>query len=310
MTMQSRRAVPIVFGSVPKDRHPVCESGNAHSSWISAPGSPLDLRGPVDRPFDRMGPEFAGVAALEHLTAVARKFPDKIAISDGACEFSYAALLSKVLGLAHIIATAVPDGQAVGLLLGNSVWHPIATLACMAAGRPSVPLNPRDPAQRHVEIVTSARIPVLIGQGAGDFIRMVRATGRPVDRHRPHRRIVRPGVVSRPGLRGCAGHGALHLGQYRTAQGRRQQSAQPACARAATGGCLPYRSRRYFPAPQRSDDHCRLQRDAVRAVVRRNPVHRRCRGHRSSRHIAADAVAANNHHLLRSGPSASVDRRG
>jgi acyl-CoA synthetase (AMP-forming)/AMP-acid ligase II/thioesterase domain-containing protein len=163
-----RRAVPIVFGSVPKDRHPVCESGNAHSSWISAPGSPLDLRGPVDRPFDRMGPEFAGVAALEHLTAVARKFPDKIAISDGACEFSYAALLSKVLGLAHMIATAVPDGQAVGLLLGNSVWHPIATLACMAAGRPSVPLNPRDPAQRHVEIVTSARIPVLIGQGAGD----------------------------------------------------------------------------------------------------------------------------------------------
>ena len=115
-----------------------------------------------------MGPEFAGVAALEHLTAVARKFPDKIAISDGACEFSYSALLSEVLGLAHMIATAVPDGQAVGLLLGNSVWHPIATLACMAAGRPSVPLNPRDPAQRHVEIVTSARIPVLIGQGAGN----------------------------------------------------------------------------------------------------------------------------------------------
>ena len=137
-------------------------------AWISAPGAPLDLGGPVDRPFDRMGQEFACVAALEHLTTVAGKFPDKIAISDGACEFSYSAVLTMVLALAEVIATAVPEGQAVGLLLGNSVWHPIGTLACMGAGRPSVPLNPRDPAQRLADIVTSARIPVLIGQGAGN----------------------------------------------------------------------------------------------------------------------------------------------
>jgi acyl-CoA synthetase (AMP-forming)/AMP-acid ligase II/thioesterase domain-containing protein len=170
MIMQLRRAVPIVFGSAPKDRSSVRgdESGNSNSSWISAPGCPLDLRGPVDRPFDRMGCNFAGVAALEHLTAVAGKFPDKIAISDGASEFSYSELLTKVLGLGQVIATTVPDGQAVGLLLGNSVWHPIATLACMAAGRPLVPLNPRDPAQRHADIVTSARISVLICQGPGD----------------------------------------------------------------------------------------------------------------------------------------------
>lgn len=64
------------------------------ASWISAPECPLDLAGPVDRPFDRMGREFAGVAVLEHLTAVAGKFPEKIAISDGACEFSYSALLT------------------------------------------------------------------------------------------------------------------------------------------------------------------------------------------------------------------------
>ena len=150
MITQLRRAVPIVFEPAPKDRGSVCEdeSGNTLSSWISAPGGPIDLGGPVDRPFDRMGPEFACVAALEHLARVAGNFPDKIAISDGACQFSYSELLTKVLGLAHAIATAVPGGQAVGLLLGNSVWHPIATLACMAAGRPSVPLNPRDPVQR------------------------------------------------------------------------------------------------------------------------------------------------------------------
>src|ERR1700682_299452 len=124
MIMQLRRAVPIVFGSAPKDRRSVCgdESENTNSSWISAPACALDLRGPVERPFDQQGPEFAGVAALEHLTTVAGKFPDKIAISDGACEFSYSELLTKVLGLAQVIAIAVPDGQAVGLLLRNSVW--------------------------------------------------------------------------------------------------------------------------------------------------------------------------------------------
>ena len=171
MITQLSRAVPIVSEWAPKGGSLICEdeSGNTlSSSWISAPGFPLDLGGPVDRPFDRMGPEFASVAALEHLTTVAGNFPDKIAISDGACQFSYSELLTKVLGLAHAIATAVPGGQAVGLLLGNSVWHPIATLACMAAGRPSVPLNPRDPAQRLADIVTSARIPVLICQGAGN----------------------------------------------------------------------------------------------------------------------------------------------
>jgi non-ribosomal peptide synthetase component E (peptide arylation enzyme) len=62
------------------------------AAWISAPGCPLDLRGPVDRPFDRMGGEFADVAALDHLTTVAGRFPDKIAISDGACAFSYSEL--------------------------------------------------------------------------------------------------------------------------------------------------------------------------------------------------------------------------
>ena len=100
MITQLRRAVPIVFEPAPKDRGSVCEdeSGNTLSSWISAPGGPIDLGGPVDRPFDRMGPEFSCFASHEHLTRVAVNFPDKIAISDGACQFSYSELLTKVLG--------------------------------------------------------------------------------------------------------------------------------------------------------------------------------------------------------------------
>jgi hypothetical protein len=54
-----------------------------------------------------MGRGFACVAAREHLVAVAGKFPDRIAISDGACAFSYSELLTIVLGLADVIAAAL-----------------------------------------------------------------------------------------------------------------------------------------------------------------------------------------------------------
>jgi acyl-CoA synthetase (AMP-forming)/AMP-acid ligase II len=68
------------------------------------------------------------------------------------------------LTLANAISAATPKGQAVASLLRNSVWQPIAVLACMAAGSPLVPLNPRDPAQRLTDITAAARISVLIGQ--------------------------------------------------------------------------------------------------------------------------------------------------
>ena len=100
------------------------------ASWISAPECPLDLRGPVDRPFDRMGRGFSCIAALQHLTTVARKFPDEIAISDGASKFSYSALLTMVLALAEVIAATVAEkGKPERrIVLGNSVWHPMAIL--------------------------------------------------------------------------------------------------------------------------------------------------------------------------------------
>lgn len=136
----------------------------ANALWMKSPECPLDMGGPIDRPFDRMGENFADVPAIKHLTAIATRFGDRIAMSDGAHQITYAEFLARVLRLADAIATATSEGEAVGSLLRNSVWQPIAMLACMAAGRPLVPLNPRDPAQRSAEIAAAARIPVLIGQ--------------------------------------------------------------------------------------------------------------------------------------------------
>jgi acyl-CoA synthetase (AMP-forming)/AMP-acid ligase II/thioesterase domain-containing protein/acyl carrier protein len=136
----------------------------ANALWMKSPGFPLDMGGPIDRPFDRMGADFASVPAIEHLSAVAKRFADRVAISDAARQITYSDFLARVLTLAQAIATAIPEGQAVGSLLRNSVWQPIAMLACMAAGRPLVLLNPRDPVQRLAAIVATARVSVLIGQ--------------------------------------------------------------------------------------------------------------------------------------------------
>lgn len=152
-TFVGRRALP---GDV---REP------AKALWMKSPELPLDVGGPVDRPFNRMGAEFAGVPAITHLDAVAKRFPNNIAISDDARQVTYSDLLIRVLTLAQAITAVVPEGRAVGLLLRHSIWHPIAMLACMAAGRPLVPLNPRDPDQRLAHIVANAQISALIGQG-------------------------------------------------------------------------------------------------------------------------------------------------
>ncbi|TIQ91718.1 MAG: long-chain fatty acid--CoA ligase, partial [Mesorhizobium sp.] len=47
----------------------------------------------------------------------------------------------------------------------NSVWYPVAMLASMAVGRPSVPLNTRDPGSRTNEIVAAARLSAILGDG-------------------------------------------------------------------------------------------------------------------------------------------------
>jgi acyl-CoA synthetase (AMP-forming)/AMP-acid ligase II len=90
---------------------------------------------------------------------------DKLAVSDGVNRLTYSDTFSAVENLSRRIATAVADGQAVGILLANLVWYPVAMLACMVAGRPSVPFNTRDPGSRIGEIAVAARLSAVIGAG-------------------------------------------------------------------------------------------------------------------------------------------------
>ncbi|RWM21430.1 MAG: AMP-dependent synthetase [Mesorhizobium sp.] len=141
-----------------------CQSAAPHG-WSNVPDYALDQGGPVLRPYQRMGVDFANVAVFDHLRDITSLYPDKLAISDGTNRLTYSELFRAVETLSHRIAAIVPDGQAVGILQANSVWYPVAMLASMAAGRPSVPLNTRDPGSRTNEIIAAARLLAIIGDG-------------------------------------------------------------------------------------------------------------------------------------------------
>ncbi|WP_214473692.1 AMP-binding protein [Mesorhizobium sp. dw_380] len=136
-------------------------------NWKQASARPLDMDGPTSRPFQRMGDGFSEKSAFWHLEQVVGKYPDKMAISDGSTSLSFLELLSAVHKLADAIVGSVPPGEAVGLLIGNTLWYPVAMLASMLAGRPAVPLNPRDPFQRLAAIADSARLAAIVRPGPG-----------------------------------------------------------------------------------------------------------------------------------------------
>src|SRR4051812_31761391 len=105
---------------------------SALSKWSNVPEYALDQDGPVMRPYQRMDIDFADVAVLDHLRSVAGQYPGKLAISDGTNRFTYSELLSAVEIMANRIIAITPSGNAVGILLANSAFFPLAMLASMA----------------------------------------------------------------------------------------------------------------------------------------------------------------------------------
>ncbi|WP_319023049.1 AMP-binding protein [Mesorhizobium sp. B1-1-8] len=128
------------------------------------PDYPLDHGGPALRPYQRLGPGFADEAIGAQLKKIAGQYPDKPAVNDGVDELSYAALDAAVETLSRHITTVVPEGRPVGIHQPTSVWYVVALLATIVAGRISVPLNARDPANRINEIVSAARLSAILGR--------------------------------------------------------------------------------------------------------------------------------------------------
>jgi amino acid adenylation domain-containing protein len=109
--------------------------------WNDRSCIPLDWNGPVNQPYDAFPDGAKARPIIELLEAVVHRYPDRIALADAHASITYTELWRAVAGWAEQIAEATAPGDLIGILAPQSTAFPIAMLACLAAGRPFVPLD-------------------------------------------------------------------------------------------------------------------------------------------------------------------------
>jgi acyl-CoA synthetase (AMP-forming)/AMP-acid ligase II len=131
------------------------------------------LRPARDGTLPLAGPAPADWALTEDLAAcerplfevfadIAARQPDHLAIDDGTVRLSYAELRDRALAQGTRIAALVPADGLVGVLVPTTMLCPVAWLACLAARRPFVPLDPQIPPVRNLAIVAEAGLAAAI----------------------------------------------------------------------------------------------------------------------------------------------------
>ena len=77
---------------------------------------------------------------------------------------SFGELWDGLSGLAETIAAETEPGDLIGILLPTCSMFPLAILACLAAGRPFVALDPHYPASWLGQVLEDARPALIIGR--------------------------------------------------------------------------------------------------------------------------------------------------
>ena len=147
--------------------------------WLEDSKHPLDWNGPAGRSFTRFRDEDLDRPVIAHLERIARRYPTRIAVTDSDTSLTFGKLWDGLSGLAETIARETRPGDLVGILLPTCSMFPVAMLACLAAGRPFVALDPHYPSNWLVQVFEDAR-PALIIVGE-DVLRDIN-TGAPTAR--------------------------------------------------------------------------------------------------------------------------------
>ncbi len=123
----------------------------------------------AERSLGSAGHEAAWEGPLfDAFATIAAGQPDHLAVDDGAARLSYAALRDQALALGARIAALVPADGLVGVLVPTSVLCPIAWLACLAARRAFLPLDPSAPPARNQAIIAAAALAAVLVPAASD----------------------------------------------------------------------------------------------------------------------------------------------
>lgn len=103
---------------------------------------------------------------IDQFFDVAQQHPDRPAIEDGGVVWTYAELGDRVAWLAGEIPAGRPE-EPVAIDLPYAAAFPWAMLACLAVGRPYVPLDRSAPAERNRAIMAAAGATFVVHDGAG-----------------------------------------------------------------------------------------------------------------------------------------------
>lgn len=93
-----------------------------------------------------------GSSILERFEAIARLFPERLAVRDEARTLTYAQLATESRRIAAAIVATAVDAGPVAVLLSNEARFSAAILGVWAAGRACVPLDADHPAERNGRI--------------------------------------------------------------------------------------------------------------------------------------------------------------
>jgi len=133
-------------------------------NWLEDGKHPLDWHGPVGRTFTRFRDEDLDRPIIDRFERVVRRHRNRIAVTDSDTSLSFGELWDGVSGLAQTIAAETQPGDLIGILLPACSMFPLAILACLAAGRPFVALDPHYPGNWLGQLLEDARPTLLIGQ--------------------------------------------------------------------------------------------------------------------------------------------------
>ena len=132
--------------------------------WLEDGKHPLDWNGPPGRIFTRFRDEDLDRPIIDHFERVARRYPNRIAVTGSDTSLSFSELWDGLSGLAETIAAETNPGDLIGIVLPTCSMFPLAMLACLAAGRPFVALDPHYPGNWLGQVLEDARPALIIGQ--------------------------------------------------------------------------------------------------------------------------------------------------
>ena len=107
---------------------------------------------------------------IDYLNASCEAFPDRVAVSDGSREITFAALRRMAFGLGAYLAENGLAGRSVGVYAQRKAAVIAAMLGCAAAGCAYVPLNPDAPAGKTEKILAHADAALVLGFADGEHI--------------------------------------------------------------------------------------------------------------------------------------------